>query len=133
MPNVHMHLYVAQNETATAERTRYQRKDMLYLARSVPMQCVYMDPRLSKEKPMFEYVYTDRYGRYDEPVLKPPPMKTADVHITSAFLGRDLARHSSVLYDMIARDTNFEIRPMATYHLICIPDESVAPECDVMV
>jgi hypothetical protein len=107
---------------------------MLYLARSVPMQCVYLDPRLSKEIPMFEYVYTDRYGGYDEPVLKIQPMETTDVHITRAFLGRDLAHHSSVLHDMIAKDNNFVIRPMATYHLICIREddnESIAPQCDL--
>lgn len=84
---------------------------------------------------MFEYVYTDRYGGYGEPVLRFLPVETADVHITSAFHGRDLAHHSSVLHDMIAKDTNFVIRPMATYHLVCTREddhESVAPRLDVM-
>tara|TARA_B110001452_G_scaffold242810_1_gene225833 strand:+ start:2448 stop:2774 length:327 start_codon:yes stop_codon:yes gene_type:complete len=107
---------------------------MLYLTRSVPMQCIYLDPQLSRENPMFEYVYTDRYGGYDEPVLKFPPTETVDVHISSSFLGRDIAHHSSILHDMIAEDINFVIRPNATYHLICVREdhESVASQCGVM-
>lgn len=105
---------------------------MLYLVRSVPMQCAYLDLRYCREKPMFEYVYTDRYGGYDDPVLRFPPIETVDdVHITSAFLGRDLAHHSSTLHDIIAKDINFVIRPMATYHLVCVREddhESIAPQ-----
>lgn len=95
---------------------------MIYLVRSIPAQCVYLDPRYSGV--FFEYLYTDRHGKYDEPVMMfGVPNESSDVHVTEAFLGKDLQKHSSTLHDMIEKEFEFEVRPMGSYHLVCVRDE----------
>lgn len=93
---------------------------MIYLVRSIPAQCVYFDPRYSGV--FFEYLYTDRHGKYNEPVMMFGLPNDPNVHVTEAFLGKDLLNHSLTLHDMIEKEFEFEVRPMGTYHLVCVRD-----------
>lgn len=112
---------------------------MQYLVRSVPAQCFYLDPRSRDERPFFQYVYADRGGRFDEPVLQQIPTEDPNVHVTASFFGKELANHSTLLHDMIAEDPTFKIRPMATYHIVAVCDEefttttvTTCPSADVV-